>query len=421
MRLSQCMIVKNEEKNIEAALGWAKDIAFEQIVVDTGSTDRTVEIAESMGAKIYHFEWINDFAAAKNFAINQAKGNWIAFLDADEYFSREDAKKMMGHIKKIQADPILRTNWLVLHCPWVQMDDEGKAAAINEQGRVFRNLPTIRYVGKIHESLSVEVENTVKADDIAIIHTGYTTAAYEETGKLDRNVELLRAELAERPSDMNLKGYLADSLKAKGDAESLAETEKLFREVLRDGQGVLPELRKRAYMFLINKREATPDELTEIEKTCRKALAEFPGDLDLEYFHAVTLNKKGEHNTAWNILLGCETKLIAAGTLDDSETVAVNPILLFWQLMVAAKGRGDIQGVVRYATMTLTADKSQEGVLSQYIFTLRKNKISDDEVVGLLAKIYDLSDKRDLLTIARAAKECGELDFAKLIIGIAGV
>ena len=70
-KISQCMIVKNEEANIERALSWGKGVVSEQIVVDTGSTDRTVEIAERMGAKIYHFEWIDDFAAAKNFAISK--------------------------------------------------------------------------------------------------------------------------------------------------------------------------------------------------------------------------------------------------------------------------------------------------------------------------------------------------------------
>ena len=84
VRLSQCMIVKNEEKNIERALSWGKDIVYEQIVVDTGSTDRTVELARAMGAKVYDFEWIDDFAAAKNYAISKASGEWIAFLDADE-------------------------------------------------------------------------------------------------------------------------------------------------------------------------------------------------------------------------------------------------------------------------------------------------------------------------------------------------
>ena len=99
-RISQCMIVKNEERNIEKALSWGKGVVSEQIVVDTGSTDRTVEIAESMGAKIYHFEWIDDFAAAKNFAISKAKYEWIALLDADEYFSEEDAKKVLYYVRK---------------------------------------------------------------------------------------------------------------------------------------------------------------------------------------------------------------------------------------------------------------------------------------------------------------------------------
>ena len=92
VRLSQCMIVKNEEKNIEKALSWAKGYAFEQIVVDTGSTDRTIEIAERMGAKVFHFKWIDDFSAAKNYALDQASGDWIAFLDADEYMSAEHAR-----------------------------------------------------------------------------------------------------------------------------------------------------------------------------------------------------------------------------------------------------------------------------------------------------------------------------------------
>lgn len=77
--LSQCMIVKNEEKHIRRALSWAAGIAKEQIVVDTGSTDRTVEIARSMGAKVFHFPWEDDFSSAKNYAIRQASGSWIAF------------------------------------------------------------------------------------------------------------------------------------------------------------------------------------------------------------------------------------------------------------------------------------------------------------------------------------------------------
>ena len=75
--ISQCMIVKNEESNIERALSWGKGSVSEQIVVDTGSTDRTVEIARNMGTKVYEFPWIDDFAAAKNYAISKANYEWI--------------------------------------------------------------------------------------------------------------------------------------------------------------------------------------------------------------------------------------------------------------------------------------------------------------------------------------------------------
>ena len=90
------MIVKNEEKNIRQALSWGKGIVSEQIVVDTGSTDRTVDIAQEMGAKVYHFQWIDDFAAAKNFAISKARYEWIALLDADEYMTSKDAKNFLA-------------------------------------------------------------------------------------------------------------------------------------------------------------------------------------------------------------------------------------------------------------------------------------------------------------------------------------
>ena len=86
-RLSVCMIVKNEERFLGQCLASVKDIAHELIVIDTGSTDRTVEIALEHGAQVGHFEWCNDFAAARNASIAPATGDWIVFLDADEELS----------------------------------------------------------------------------------------------------------------------------------------------------------------------------------------------------------------------------------------------------------------------------------------------------------------------------------------------
>lgn len=123
------MIVKNEEKNIERALSWGKSFMWEQIVVDTGSTDRTVEIARRLGAKVYHFEWIDDFAAAKNYAVSQAQGDWIVFLDADEYFLEEDAKRLVPLLEKLEG-----TKYNALVTRWVQVEGSEELSSGGPQG-----------------------------------------------------------------------------------------------------------------------------------------------------------------------------------------------------------------------------------------------------------------------------------------------
>ena len=93
-RLSVCMIVKNEERFLGQCLASVKGLADELIIIDTGSTDRTVEIAREHGAQVGHFEWCNDFAAARNASIAPATGDWILFLDADEELSSAEKQTL---------------------------------------------------------------------------------------------------------------------------------------------------------------------------------------------------------------------------------------------------------------------------------------------------------------------------------------
>ena len=281
VRLSQVMIVKNEEKNIEKALSWAKRVAFEQIVIDTGSTDRTIEIAERMGAKVVEFEWVNDFSKAKNFAIEQATGNWIAFLDADEYFTEINTQKLMVFLKRIMSDANMKANFHVINCAWVNVDEEGNRFSIQDQERIFRNLPSIRYIGRIHERLGVEKANIVEVDEIEIIHTGYSHTALKETGKAARNVELLRLDLKDRPDDLNIKSYLADSLKMSEDSKDQEEADALFKEAIDNGNIVIPDLLKKAYLHYIQKIIGDQSKIDECVELCRKACSAIPGDPDL--------------------------------------------------------------------------------------------------------------------------------------------
>jgi len=416
------MIVKNEEKNIGKALGWAKSVAFEQIVVDTGSTDKTVEIAERMGAKVYRFEWVDDFSAAKNHAIEQATGNWIAFLDADEYFSVIDAKKLMIFLKRIQTDTEMREKYLALGCSLVNVDDNGNPVLVSEQVRVFRNIPSIRYTARIHERLDMDIDNMVWVDEIKIIHTGYAITERKEKGRTEYNIRMIRRELKENPEDLNLKVYLADSLKNTGNQECIAEAETLFTEIIDRGIGapVTPMLKRIAYTYFMEKYARDPSKSIEMEELCRMGLDEYPRHIDFEYFLACALNNQGEYKEAWELLVSCEAAL-AEGSADlaAAAKITADPALLFPQMVLAAQGLGDVENVIKYVTIILKADKTLQGTLRPYIASLLKRGASTDELITLLKSIYDFSDHNDLLIIAQAAKDCGAIELARKILAIA--
>ena len=192
MKLSACVIVKNEEENIGTWLSSMKKLADEMIVVDTGSTDRTVEMAKAAGARVFHHAWQNDFAAAKNCALEKAKGDWILFLDADEYFSPQTIAKVRPLLLEVEKStkPIVG-----VICRLVNIDkDQGnRFTGAIFQLRIFRNSPDLRYEGKIHEHVvdahRAEHEMFV-TPELVIFHTGYSQHIVRK--KLERNLEFLR-------------------------------------------------------------------------------------------------------------------------------------------------------------------------------------------------------------------------------------
>ena len=452
--LSQCMIVKDEERNIEKALSWGKNIVCEQIVVDTGSTDRTVEIAEKMGAKIYHFEWINDFGAAKNYAIEQATGNWIAFLDADEYIPENEVKNILPLLEMIQSDPKNQKTYMAVNCPLVQLDDKGNPKEILEQERFFRNLPKVRYVGKIHEQLSLSEENVANTKDFRIMHTGYTNETFTATGKASRNVKFLREKLAENPNDIVTKAYLADALKAEAVVlrrsadtadtatldspaaadtapqntatfapvnaasiaeEKTAEAEMLYNEVLNCKTEVHPMMKMRAYEHFLYKYSSISGVDTVLDKMSEKAFREFPDDNKFICFYAMALNKKSEYAAAYKLLKKCELSLSEAERESSELTMKIME-LLSTQMIVAAQGLWKYEEVLIYAGILLMMNKTDKKILHPYIVTLVQHVKDDDEAIKHLASIYDMKDKAELLFLARTAKDCGAVQLARRIL-----
>jgi glycosyltransferase involved in cell wall biosynthesis len=412
------MIVKNEEKNIERALSWGKGVVYEQIVVDTGSVDRTVAIAERMGAKVFHFPWIDDFAAAKNYAIDQAKGNWIAFLDADEYFTEQDAQNLKKILTKIDSDPYLQQNCFSLRCPCVQLDDMGQVFMLLEQERIFRNIPRIRYAGKIHEYLTLDRASS-NMPDLSIMHTGYSQSAYKEGDKAARNVSMIRAELMKDPENPNYMCYLGDSLRIDPTPENLNEAAEQYTKALESGQPMASYLKQSAYNFMILWHMGRQDERKKGVELCRKAAEEFPSNPDFCYNYGNILHEDGEYPEAWTYYVKCE-ELLKAEHLSTSFHITSNPRELFFNMLKTAQRMEDKEKVVRCATLLLKEDKYQDGILVPFLRDLKVSgtDVSDDDAIfKVLERLYDLSQLKDKLFVLRCAKDAGNPALSVMLLG----
>ena len=192
LKISACVIVKNEEKNLPQWIEGVRGIVDEMIVVDTGSTDATMEIAREAGARVYSFPWVGDFSAAKNYALSKATGSWIVFLDADEYFTPESRKRLRSVIRG--ADKDRRIVGLLTPLYNINVDDGGSVMGSMMQLRLFRNLKYLRYKGRIHEvlKLSPGMSGETRDADLIIHHTGYSASIIR--AKHERNLKLLLTE-----------------------------------------------------------------------------------------------------------------------------------------------------------------------------------------------------------------------------------
>jgi glycosyltransferase involved in cell wall biosynthesis len=200
---SLCIIVKNEEKMLRDCLKSVDGLVDEIILVDTGSSDKTKEIAKEFGAKIFDFPWINDFAAARNESLKHATGEWILYLDADERVAPMNNKKLRNILQK--ADPKLGALLCTIESIHYA-DDDNQALHRGAYPRLFRNLgyPKINFTGRVHEQISPSIRDAglgMLGSDIVIKHEGYNTTKDVMESKIKRNYKLLIDHVNEEPTN----------------------------------------------------------------------------------------------------------------------------------------------------------------------------------------------------------------------------
>lgn len=215
--LSVCMITKNEEHNLPRALKSVCGLASEIIVIDTGSTDRTVDVARLFGARIGHTEWTWDFAAARNVSLADATGDWILVLDADEEITPQMRERLPGVLADV-LDSAVITSLLNMH--------NGQLTQRMDTVRLFRNFRGIRYRGRIHEQVLpsvADIGGRAVWRDLPLLHFGYTPEEDERKDRRDRNLRLLEMGHAEEPDEPLYWHYLGGELAARARHEEAKE------------------------------------------------------------------------------------------------------------------------------------------------------------------------------------------------------
>ena len=278
LRLAGCYIVRNEAAVLGRSLESIKGQTDELLVVDTGSTDDTVQIAQSYGARVLSHPWQDDFSEARNFALDELTADWVVFLDADEYFTPETRGNLR---EEIQAADAAGTDLLLIQ--WRNIDADTGAHLVDVYTpRIFRRKPTLRYEGRIHEQLRENGENVkrvavIPEERLLLMHTGYST--HLSRGKAERNLRLLLMDLAESRQPETLYMALAEAYDGLDD-EAMA-MKYAYMDIANGRQS--STYASRSYRLLLRRLARHPAAFDERREVARRATEDFP---ELPEFHA---------------------------------------------------------------------------------------------------------------------------------------
>ncbi len=200
MKVSLCMIVKNEETTLPKCLASVNNFVDEVVVLDTGSTDKTPQIAAQFGAKVYYWTWNNNFSAARNEALKYVTGDWILVLDADETLTPE----IIPFLEVV----IHKEEYLVINL--VRQEVGSTQSPYSLVSRLFRNHPNIYFDRPYHALIDDSVTAILHQEPhwqvgylpgVAILHSGYQKAIINEQNKYTKAATAMAEFLANHPDD----------------------------------------------------------------------------------------------------------------------------------------------------------------------------------------------------------------------------
>ena len=278
-------MVKDEEEFLVDALRSVQGFADEIVVVDTGSTDRTVEIAESFGAKISHYEWKQDFSDARNETIRRSTGEWIFVIDADERLvvKPELIERFRAALRGFNPEgPYVGVSIDVIN---IRLD--GSEMNSLPSVRFFPNQGKIRYENRVHNQLALSdpgAEMKIKlCDFVKLNHLGYDPVIYARRKKSDRSLPLIQLMLQDNPNNMVYQFYEGREFFIKKQyQQSVISLEKAMHGIMEGHKGYFAETLK----TLLSAYEFANSPLECIDVMASYGIDREPSQPDFWYFKA---------------------------------------------------------------------------------------------------------------------------------------
>jgi tetratricopeptide (TPR) repeat protein len=409
LTISLCMIVRDEEEMLPRSLAAARDAVDEIVVVDTGSRDRTVEIAREFGAKVIEREWTGSFADARNASFDAASGDWLLFLDADEVLDPAHApllRELTGKTWR-EAFYLVETN---------HTGEIGDGTAVTHNAlRVFRNRPEYRFEGRVHEQIAHRLPSRlaerIEPTQIRVDHYGYLGAVRDAKEKSRRNIELLRGQLADSGGDAFLHFNLGSELAAAGEAAGAREQYERAWALLADDPGK----RDRPYVASLTVRSTKAlrfcGRLAEAEARALEGLAMFSDLTDLVFERALIAAALGDDDRAAQLFEDCLARGDAPSRL--SPTVGCGGFLALVRLAELEARRGDAERAEGLLRRCLREHPEYLGsVLPLADAMLRRGEEAAEVVAQIEGAVAALTPSVRFM-LATALYEAGEAEVAE--------
>jgi len=377
------MIVKNEEKYLDRCINSIQGKVDEIIVVDTGSTDRTIEIAQKYNSVVKYFEWINDFAAARNYSISDAKMEYILVLDADEYL--DDSADLQKDLERGESYYSLQIR---------NYQNEGKSF-VHQSIRLFKSGIGLRYKGKLHEHLNTDDKDSNykgAKSDIVINHVGYLTEVVSERDKIKRNYDIMVRELEENPTGYNYfnMGMVYMNEKQYDKALNMYKKSYSIDKHRTYIKGML--IRMGECLMFLDRTEEGIKLLTDVANA-------FPNYTEFHYTLGVLFQNIGYLRDAEIEFLEC---LKLGKNVENIFREGVGSYLADYQLALIYDKKGRYREAFDEVFKSVIGNRSFYPALALYLKLLQRSDISLEEMQKHLEIVYPIGSIKDLSNLVSA-------------------